>query len=457
MSSMPIDSGCDTDSMEDEKPKYEIYKFKFLRADLEKIYEEILQDISIDSVFDAFSNYIIENIEPVGWKAIWIPSSNKFRHNTRFLVEVTNVFESMEASVLIMKRVSSKINNNDHDDDLSKNDEIVELGETKVPLIELFVISGDDEDKFFYKTAYIIEVYRFFYLNLWRPWDDVDDQYHDEIFLTHRFIPRLNFAFDIKNNVIDRKIISRYESIISEAQSIKESMDKLKLISEKEQQEEIHQDDDYLNEIDSMEYWRLTLKLEKYQRAMRFIENPELRNLYDEFVAEEFDEINSERVLHLVSNSDFESLSKAIAKLGFTLTEEKRKSKVKLHDSFQKALSRSKSGDSIYLCAGTHVQELSWIEKNLEIYGIEPDVKICSSHDCGDLFIFVNVTGTLKISNVTIKAIHHFDQLIFLKSGHLILENCVLDFNQSVMTKEPIRKLDDAQLTLINSKIINDQ
>ncbi|KAH7642183.1 SHC binding and spindle associated nessun dorma [Dermatophagoides farinae] len=451
MSSMPIDSGCDTDSLEEEKPKYETYNFKFLRADLEKIYEEILQDVPIDSVFDSFSNYITNNIEPVGWKAIWIPWSDNFRHSSRFLVEVTNVLESMEASVLIMKRVSNNNNNNEDDDDALVN-ELNELGERKVPLIELFVISDDDEDKLFYKTAFIIEVIRFFYLNLWRPWDDVDDQYHDEIFLTHRFIPRLNLVFDIKNNVIDKNIISRFESIISEAQSIKKSMDKLNLICKKEQ--ELQQDEDYFNDINSVEYWRLTIKLEKYQRAMRFIENPELRNLYEEFVSEEFDDLDNERVLHLVSNSDFESLSKAVAKLGFSLTEEKTKTKVKLHDSFPKALSRSKSGDSIYLCAGNHVQKLSWIEKNLEIYGIEPDVKICSSHDCGDLFIFVNVPGTLKISNVTIKAVHPIDQLICLKSGHLILEDCVLDFNQSVMKKEPIRKLDDAQLTLINTKII---
>lgn len=127
-----------------------------------------------------------------------------------------------------------------------------------------------------------------------------------------------------------------------------------------------------------------------------------------------------------------------------------------MHDTFQKALNRSKSGDSIYLCAGNHVQELSWIEKNLEIYGIEPDVKICSSHDCGDLFIFVNVPGKLKISNVTIKAIHQLDQLIFLKSGHLILEDCIIDLNRSVMKKEPIRKLNDAQqLTLTNTIIID--
>ena len=196
--------------------------------------------------------------------------------------------------------------------------ELNELGERKVPLIELFVISDDDEDKLFYKTAFIIEVIRFFYLNLWRPWDDVDDQYHDEIFLTHRFIPRLNLVFDIKNNVIDKNIISRFESIISEAQSIKKSMDKLNLICKKEQ--ELQQDEDYFNDINSVEYWRLTIKLEKYQRAMRFIENPELRNLYEEFVSEEFDDLDNERVLHLVSNSDFESLSKAVAKLGFSLT-----------------------------------------------------------------------------------------------------------------------------------------
>lgn len=322
MSSILIDSGCDTDSLEEEKQKYEIYKFKFLRADLEKIYEEILQEISIDSVFDAFSNYITENIEPIGWTAIWIPSSNEFYHHTRFLVKVTNVFESMEASVLIMKRISNQINNNDDDDDadLSMNNDIVQLGERKVPLIELFVISEDDEEKFFYKTAYIIEIYRFFYLNLWRPWDDVDDRYHDEIFLTNRFIPRLNFVFDVKNNVIDKKIICRYEKIISEAQSIKESMNKLKSISEKQEKGEINQEDNYFNEIDPLEYWRLTIKLEKYQRAMRFIENPELHNLYNEFVAEEFDETDNERVLHLVSNSDFESLSKAIKKLSSFLT-----------------------------------------------------------------------------------------------------------------------------------------
>ena len=106
-----------------------------------------------------------------------------------------------------------------------------------------------------------------------------------------------------------------------------------------------------------------------------------------------------------------------------------------MHPCLQKAIVSAKSGDAIYLSSGAYNEPLSWIEKDIEIIGIDNDVELLSHQDSGDIFLFINCELSAKLSNLTIKATHQLNHLIVVKSGRLVLDKCKLDCNKMTMQK----------------------
>lgn len=126
---------------------------------------------------------------------------------------------------------------------------------------------------------------------------------------------------------------------------------------------------------------------------------------------------------------------------------------IKLHNSLQKAIKVSNSGDCIYITGGIYCYPLSWIEKNIEIIGIDDNVELWSHSECGDVLLFFNTNDTVTLSNLKIKANHSLNHLIVVKCGHLILDFCTLDCNHQ--TKKPIFTVAEASVQRNHCHITN--
>lgn len=319
---------CDKDKDFDKDDLPDIFQIQFMPSNLQNVYVDILKNIPTCDVQSAFADYVGENIEPLGWKAIWKPSSSDYPPDCSFIVNVVDVYyQTLEASVIAIDLVFPK-----KSDLTDKEDEMVKSVLTKtadftVPLIDLYVVSNLESDSF-YETAYIIELLRFFYKNIWRAWDELDENSTDEDFVTTRLMPRLALICDIKNNILTDWLVNRFNYIISESFNIKQKMDQLnKKVKDNSIKEDLIDEDnlpnqepmnDFMIEIDATEFVKLKMKLEDFEREMKIIEDPHLRSLYHTLMPAEVDEttVDQTRTLHLVSHEfSFNTLNSIMAKV----------------------------------------------------------------------------------------------------------------------------------------------
>ncbi|CAH2093683.1 unnamed protein product [Euphydryas editha] len=154
-------------------------------------------------------------VEPVGWDALW-KLSKEFckKFEVRFpciaCVTVTSVdFEELSANV----------------DVLSVQHEAVSLPERvmDVPLIELWpTVKQREQCVNAASTAEFIDLLRFFYHNIWMPWDDQDDK----VLLPNTIEDRMNLWMELHNgsipNCVSRSIMLLRNSAINAHEKLRE-------------------------------------------------------------------------------------------------------------------------------------------------------------------------------------------------------------------------------------------
>ncbi|XP_069357201.1 protein nessun dorma [Maniola hyperantus] len=154
-------------------------------------------------------------VEPVGWDALW-KLSKRFckKFEVRFpciaLISVTSVdFEELTADV----------------DVLSVQHESVSLPErvADVPLIELWPTMKQREEFVNAEgTAQFIDLMRFFYENIWMPWDDQDNKH----LLPKTVEDRMSLWLELHNgsipNSVARSIIMLRNSVIHAHEKLRE-------------------------------------------------------------------------------------------------------------------------------------------------------------------------------------------------------------------------------------------
>ncbi|KAG6449772.1 hypothetical protein O3G_MSEX006216 [Manduca sexta] len=145
-------------------------------------------------------------VEPVGWDALW-KLSKEFckKFEVRFpciaYVTVTSVdFENLSACV----------------DVLSVQHEAVSLPESvvDVPLIELWPTTNQREQCInAATTAEFIDLLRFYYENIWMPWDDQDDK----VLLPNTIEDRMTLWCDLHNGTIPNSVLQTITRIRNSA------------------------------------------------------------------------------------------------------------------------------------------------------------------------------------------------------------------------------------------------
>jgi hypothetical protein len=244
-------------------------------SELTNIYKNILSNVSVGEVYESFCEYVTSSIEPVGWHALW-RTSRDLSIEYDFEVEVMDVSHNrLEAVAVVLNLISPSeyeltAEQFDEKEKLLKESKIV-----NIPLIQLYVISENDTEEQYYRTALIIEQIRFFYQNLWRPWDELlTDGQRNEIFVETKLQPRLELAFDMKDKIIPQSTVNKINHLLSEAWAIKSKIESIDQTIDMEDKSDV---EDYINETDLLKTLRLKLKIDDIEREMKLLEDKHMR------------------------------------------------------------------------------------------------------------------------------------------------------------------------------------
>ncbi|XP_028036607.1 protein nessun dorma [Bombyx mandarina] len=206
-------------------------------------------------------------VEPVGWDALWKLSKEfckKFevRYPCIAYVTVTSVdFENLSSSV----------------DVLSVQHEAVTLPESvvDVPLVELWPTTKQREQCVnAATTAEFIDLLRFYYNDIWMPWDDQDDK----ILLPNTVEDRMQLWSDMHNGTIPHCVA---RSITLLRSSAIDAHNKLNVLDSSLCEEDVENDDDSLlppNYISQCA--ELNARLDGLMSQWTLYENPLIREQY---------------------------------------------------------------------------------------------------------------------------------------------------------------------------------
>ncbi|XP_043842988.1 SHC SH2 domain-binding protein 1 [Dromiciops gliroides] len=381
----------------------------------------ILADCKASEVREFTAEYLEKVLEPSGWQAIW--RTNVFE----VLVEVTNVdFSSLKAEVklthpyLCESRVSTFT--------LECMKELLELKENLLPLQELWVVfDGSGE---FDQTALAIEHVRFFYQNIWRSWDEEEEDEYD--YFVRCVEPRLRLHYDILEERVPSGLIVDYHNLLSQCEEIYRKFLNLRSsISNGDSDTE-------LENVSMAEGLRLYSEIEQLKQKLKLIENPLLRYVfgYQKHTGIQAKGVRptGRKITHVVSTSMMASLLHSLLRDKLYL-ESHEEMEIQFHNDPLSAINACYEGDTVIICPGHYVVNgMFSIADSIELegYGLPDDIVI-EKRGKGDNF--VDCTGAnVKIANVKFVQHDAVEGILSIHRGKTTLENCVLQCETTGVT-----------------------
>ncbi|XP_068938669.1 SHC SH2 domain-binding protein 1 isoform X3 [Petaurus breviceps papuanus] len=381
----------------------------------------ILADCKASEVREFTAEYLEKVLEPSGWQAIW--RTNVFE----VLVEVTNVdFSSLKAEVklahpyLCESQVSTFT--------LECMKELLELKENQLPLQELWVVFDDSGE--FDQTALAIEHVRFFYQNIWRSWDEEEEDEYD--YFVRCVEPRLRLHYDILEERVPSGLIIDYRNLLSECEEIYRKFLNLRSsISNGDSDTE-------LENVSMAEGLRLYSEIEQLKQKLKLIENPLLRYVfgYQKHTGIQAKGVRptGRKITHVVSTSMMAGLLHSLLRDKF-YQESHEEMEIQFHNDPLSAINACYEGDTVIICPGHYVVNgMFSIADSIELegYGLPDDIVI-EKRGKGDNF--VDCTGAnVKISNVKFVQHDAVEGILSIHHGKTTLENCVLQCETTGVT-----------------------
>ncbi|KAM4017839.1 SHC SH2 domain-binding protein 1 isoform 2-T2 [Anomaloglossus baeobatrachus] len=387
----------------------------------------LLGDCKPSEVTEFIAEYLERALEPSGWKAVW--RTDIFE----VLVEVTDVScSSLKAAVrpwepfLCECRVDCVSEQSIRD--------LLEVKEHKVPLQELHVVF--DESGEYEQTAMSIEHVRFFYQNIWRSWDEEEEDYFD--YFTRCAEPRLRLHYDILEERIPSELVSEYHSILTRCDQVYSQFTNLRnTLSNRDSDSDCE-----LDNISMVEGMKMDGELESLKRKLKLIETPLLRYLFCYQRSPGSCSLKRKgprpaggRVIHVVAaNMSIEMLT--------CLTRERlepescnQTQEIQFHKDLLEAVTASFDGDLVLVCPGHYfVYSQICVADSLRIegYGMPDDI-IVEKKGKGDKF--VECCGAhVKISNMKLIQHNAVEGIVSVLGGQTELENCVLQCDTTGIT-----------------------
>jgi len=138
----------------------------------------------------AWTDYFELVLEPCGWMAVWFPSKEtgecfecEVGRSGAAVVEVLDANHREFRAEVEMLRSPDTWNE--------------ETNQFSVPIIEIFPIRDQENEHLnIDRTAEALDLYRYFYKNIWRPWDE---ESHDEDWAETHLKNRLDLVFDLNS------------------------------------------------------------------------------------------------------------------------------------------------------------------------------------------------------------------------------------------------------------------
>ncbi|KAG8190524.1 hypothetical protein JTE90_004099 [Oedothorax gibbosus] len=379
--------------------------------------DELLQGCSFSNLEFALVDYITSIVEPVGWRAVWRSSkeSSILDLEYDFIVEVVNVsLEKLEAEVFLKSIIAADRNFLNLETLRPKVKMDCSLN---VPLTELYVISEDDEEDLYQKTAVAIEHVKFFLKHISRPWDGEDDiTYSEEVLKS-----RLQLFFDMKNNILPKTMISKIKSLLKEGARVQKELHKWY------RDHNVSDSEAEINEEDFMHSMSLKRKLEKLQAKMEMLENPVIRS----FVTKKYSPnrplkrpAKSKPVTYVVAK---EFTSQMITELSIDPS-----STLEFEHNPEAAFKYSSAGDKIFIFPGTYqCDTLGWVECEIFVKGIGLNTDIVLEAT-GNSDILLNCCSQkVEIQNISLKAKAGLLSAVVVHHGKIELRSCIINGNEA--------------------------
>lgn len=222
--------------------------------------------LGAEDIRAAWSRYLELVVQPVGWVAVWIPtprtttsasaSQNWKMKKHDVIVEVLDIMcTSLEAEVRILKRPSG----------VENIQEIIE-----VPVDELYPVkNGVNDDLDLLNTAVCLDLVRFFFNNIWKPWDD-----HSECldWPGTYLSARIKLHFDLQEGAGNQSIAARLDTLAWQAEVTQTELYGL--------EEDLGLDDDSDKSVDAGNVGKLLelhMRREEIRREAALLEDPVMR------------------------------------------------------------------------------------------------------------------------------------------------------------------------------------
>nr|CAH7720911.1 unnamed protein product [Callosobruchus chinensis] len=405
---------------------------KSLQQRLEE-YREVFGDppIPFTSLNKSWTFYLQFTVDAIGWQAVWkIPrltcESLCIAFPSFVLVLVLEIdFENLEALVRV----------------LAVKDDIMIPDIHRVQLIQLWVTK--DQDKSIglnlESTANSIDMLRFFYLYLMRPWDEEDDS---SDWLSGHLENRLRLYYDLKNGSIPRACAEHIHSLLTQARSLANKRDFLrKKIHLEELDEDIYMDT----------FTKIYCELLEIQPHMDMAEHPLLRgHLVKKLTDMKPDDQRNESEIWIIydqgTSNDYINFLEKVKEIYPTQT-------FRITDSLASKLvtCNAKKVHFILNESKHHVKTIGILEEGGELRGIGLRENIQLSSERDDIVLDFSI-GHMIIENITIDC-GKAQCGILVRSSKLSLINCKIIGDGKSSTAEGLIVLSGGEVDLDNCDI----
>ncbi|OWK15792.1 SHCBP1 [Cervus elaphus hippelaphus] len=382
----------------------------------------ILADCKASEVKEFTAEFLEKVLEPSGWRAVW--HTNVFE----VLVEVTDVdFAALKAVVRLANPYLCESHVSTFTLECMK--ELLDLKEYRLPLQELWVVF--DDSGLFDQTALAIEHVRFFYQNIWRSWDEEEEDEYD--YFVRCVEPRLRLHYDILEDRVPSGLIVDYQNLLTQCEESYR-----KFLNLRSSLSNCNSDSEQEN-ISMVEGLKLYSEIEQLKQKLKLIENPLLRYVFgyqkNSNIQAKGIRPNGQKVTHVVSSIMMTGLLQSLLRDRLCPEPCKEEIEIKFHSDPLSAINACYEGDTVIVCPGHYVVHGAFsIADSIELegYGLPDDIVI-EKRGKGDTF--VDCTGAdIKISSIKFVQHDAVEGILIIHRGKTTLENCVLQCETTGVT-----------------------
>jgi len=403
----------------------ELANNNFSEEDVQTYMQAVLQSsnqaLSAREVRGAWSSYLELVMEPTGWLAALIPSQStaeKLGVSTgrkgASIVEVRDVLcDDLEAEVEILQ---------------SPNGIGVKQSVVEVPIDELYPLKNQEcETINMAPTILAIGMIRFFYKNIWMPWDEDSDSCD---WPGQHLANRVNLHFDLAFGKRDQGTAKRLDLLAHQAELNRTALDEI------EEEVGLFSGDEDV-ELSTGVVGRLYLlhqEQDRIRREAEMLENPLLRmavTANEVAVRQSERKVKEPSILVVWSGGSMKDLDEVTRNLKKEVEE---KDHIQIFSNLQHAVDVAVPGDTIIICSeGEHaIRGLGMLKFGGKIWGRVKSGKVIIAPDDTEHHFLCVETGKLELNNLEIES---FGQNVgfLVKGGEVSFDGVVASGGEIVV------------------------